>query len=176
MRIYRPGWLKHSIVQNLKLEAARGVHLGRPNRGYTSACTAISAGSGSILIFTRDAGMHSSGWFKNPDYERCLHLSISFRAVTDLVRLAPFDRRVAAEWVDLFFGPEKRLVLVESPKSKVGKQHDVHHYRLFCDEHWQPIMPRREVYTTEFTELGWRSYSELHPEDPWQEPSILHAG
>lgn len=31
-----------------------------------------------IVIFTRDVGYHTSGWWKNPDYERCYHLSISF--------------------------------------------------------------------------------------------------
>lgn len=176
MRIYRPGWLKHSIVQDLKREASRGVHMGRNDSGYTLACTVIDAGTGSVLIYTRDAGMHTSGWLKNPDYERCLHLSISFRAVTDLEQIAPFDRALAGEWVELFFGPDKRLVLVESPKSPAGRQHDVHHFRVFCDEHWQPILPRKEVYTTDFTELGWRSYSELHPEDPRNEPSVLFAG
>lgn len=31
-----------------------------------------------IIIFTRDEGAHTCGWWKNPDYERCYHLSISF--------------------------------------------------------------------------------------------------
>ena len=42
------------------------------------------------------------------------------------------------------------------------KRAEVYHYRLFCDEGWQPIMPRGEVYSTQFTELGWKSFSELH--------------
>lgn len=38
----------------------------------------------------------------------------------------------------------------------------VYHYRLFCDEAWKPIMPRGEVYSTQFTERGWKSFSDLH--------------
>lgn len=34
--------------------------------------------TGTMLLFTRDIGHHTSGWWKNPDYERCYHLSLSF--------------------------------------------------------------------------------------------------
>lgn len=79
-----------------------------------------------IIIFTRDEGAHTCGWWKNPDYERCYHLSISF------------------------------------PGGWNRKKAGVFHYRLFCDVNWNPIMPRGEVYSTKFTELGWKSFSELH--------------
>jgi hypothetical protein len=36
---------------------------------------------------------------------------------------------------------------------------------LFCDAQWQPILPRKEVYTREFTEAGWRSASQVLAED-----------
>ena len=48
----------------------------------------------------------------------------------------------------------------------------VYHYRLFCDEGWQPLKPRGEVYTRDFIEKGWKSFSELHADDvpPEEEP------
>lgn len=56
----------------------------------------------------------------------------------------------------------ERLLWCEPPYSEEGKKAGVYHYRLFCDENWQPIFPRGEVYSTQFTEMGWKSFSELH--------------
>jgi hypothetical protein len=164
MRIYRSGWLKSSIIKDLKRCAATGVFNGHPGV-YTSNCTAIDLTTGSVLIYTRDVGMHTSGWLKNPDYERCVHLSISFRNPLNLDEPIPFEKKIAQEWVECFFGEYKRFVVCEMPVSTDGKRFDVHHYRIFCDENWFPIIPRGEVYSTEFTELGWKSFSELHPDD-----------
>lgn len=116
----------------------------------------------SLIIFTRDDGMHHLGMFKNPDYDRCYHLSLSFRSNLTGHSI-PKDEKLTKMWLDAFFSPDDQKKLwVESPKSTEGKQRDVWHYRLICDEHWQGIIPRKEVYTTEFTELGWKSFSELH--------------
>jgi hypothetical protein len=99
---------------------------------------------------------------QNPDYERCLHLSLSFREYLT-GRPAGKADRLTKVWLDAFFPPAyQRCLWVESPKSEKGKVLDVWHYRVFCDIHWQPIVPRKEVYTTEFTDLGWKSFSELH--------------
>lgn len=43
-----------------------------------------------------------------------------------------------------FFGNNKRLLWCEPPYSEEGKKAGVYHYRLFCDENWQPIFPRGE--------------------------------
>jgi len=175
MRIYRPGWLKSSIVKDLRRASATGIFGGLPGQ-YTINCTAVDLSTGSVLIYTRDIGMHSSGWFKNPDYERCIHLSISFRNPLNLDESIPFEKKIAEEWVSAFFGDYKLFLWCESPKSDAGKRLDVHHYRVFCDLNWFPIVPRKEVYTTEFTEIGWKSFSELHPTDEREEPSSLYAG
>lgn len=37
----------------------------------------------AIVIMTRDIGYHTSGWWKNPDYERCFHVSISYPGGTN---------------------------------------------------------------------------------------------
>ena len=72
------------------------------------------------------------------------------------------DIRKLEHILEKFFGNNRRLLWCEPPYSKQGKQAEVYHYRLFCNENWQPIMPRGEVYSKQFTEQGWKSYSELH--------------
>ena len=124
-------------------------------------CTALHVASGTILIFTRESGYHSSGWWKNPDYERCWHLSLSFRDVESWGYL-PFSEKLAHEWVEVFFGDSKRFLWIEPPAYPEGKQAGVWHYRLFCDEGWQPIKPRGEVYSRDLTEAGYKSWSDLH--------------
>ena len=129
--------------------------------------------TGVILFFSRDAGMHDSGWFKNPDYERCFHVSISgFDPVTKDRRIV--SRSEAALWARRVFGDDTRWSWCEPAASEAGKTIGVVHYRLFCDAGWQPIKPRGEVYSLEFTEKGWQSWSDRHGSTP--EPSILHAG
>jgi len=114
-----------------------------------------------VLLYTRDVGHHSSGWWKNPDYENCYHLSLSFfDSVTG--KPAPFRRGEAEVWVRLFFGDDRRLLWCEPPSSALGRDRQVHHYRLFCDPAWKPVKPRGEVYSRTLTEAGWKSFSELH--------------
>lgn len=137
--------------------------------------------AGLRLIYTRDEGMHSSGWFKNPQFERCLHLSISFRDPTypvggDPPPAEPFDWYVADRLVESFFGEHRRKAWHEGPKSREGKYRGVEHWRVFTDPAWVPIMPAGEVYSRDLTEAGWRSWSEIHGQPPSAEPSILHAG
>lgn len=107
-----------------------------------------------IVIFTRDVGYHTSGWWKNPDYERCYHLSVSFPGGMKRSHLEYILKQL--------FGDDRRWLWCEGPYSEVGRQCGVFHYRLFCDPAWQPLKPRGEVYTREFTEAGWKSFSELH--------------
>ena len=116
------------------------------------------------MMFTRDVGHHTSGWWKNPDYERCFHLSLSFVDTESLER-SPQRHDLAKLWCDLFFTDYTRLLWVEPPYSAEGKLADVYHYRLFCDPSWTPILPRGEVYTKEFTDAGWKSWSDVHGDD-----------
>lgn len=127
-------------------------------------CSALYRGrpTSSRLIFTHDAGMHACGWWKNPDYERCKHLSLSF-IDTDTREPAPHDHDLAATWCTAFFGPMVNLIWAEPPFSPEGHARDVWHYRVFMHEDWRtPLLPRGEVYTREFTEAGWKSWSDLH--------------
>lgn len=70
------------------------------------------------------------------------------------------DKKALSEILKLLFNSYQHLLWVEPPYSDEGKKMEVWHYRLFCDEHWQPIKPRGEVYNTQFTERGWKSFSE----------------
>lgn len=108
-------------------------------------------GSPTTMILTRDTGHHTGGWWKNPDYERCWHMSCSF--------LDGFTRRRGDALARLIFGDEVRLTWIEGPWSKEGREIGVWHYRLFCDPAWVPIMPRGEVYSR-FMPADWRSFSE----------------
>lgn len=157
------------IAQRMRSQAIGGYYDGWAEspqmRKYLRRCTRTDE-RGVRLLFTRDIGMHSSGWWKNPDYERCWHLSLSF---WNPLRLrsepAPHDHREAAKIVRAFFGDDRNLVWGEPPFSEFGRGADVWHYRLFCDEGWQPLKPRGEVYTREFTEAGWKSWSDVNAPD-----------
>lgn len=131
---------------------------------YLAQCRAVHSPTSTALIFTRDTGYHTSGWWKNPDYERCWHLSLS-AAPSPLILARPIvrelDRRTRDAWARAFFGEDVSKVWVEPPYSPEGKAHDVWHWRLFCDAGWQPILPRGEVYSRELTEAGWMSASEV---------------
>ena len=155
------------MVRALRLYAETGIFSGiirsEFNNTYLDSCRAYHRQTGSMLIYTRDSGYHTGGWWKNPDYERCYHLSVSFRdPETDAPR--PYDKKIAAQWVKALFGNDDRLTWCEPPYTPEGKVCDVYHYRLFCDPSWTPIKPRGEVYSRDFTEKGWKSFSDLHGE------------
>jgi len=116
----------------------------------------------SLLIFCRDADMHACGWFKNPDWDRCRHLSLSFCDGDG--NPLEHDHRIARTWAELLFGDEVRYLWIESPYSESGKERQVYHYRVMCDESWAPIIPRGEPYSKEFTEKGWKSWSDQQAE------------
>jgi hypothetical protein len=160
-----------AVAKELRRRAGHGTFDGRISASagrYLADCRFVDARTGTQLIFTRDTGHHSSGWMKNPDYERCLHLSTSplpRAIVTIRPILAELDKKTLAAWCRTFFGEDVRYVWAESPKSEHGRRVDVWHWRLFCDERWQPILPRKEVYSLDFTELGWRSASQVLEEE-----------
>lgn len=156
--------LMASAAETMKVIALSGTFDGTVPNKYLERCRAFHEPTGTLLIYTRDVGYHSSGWWKNPDYERCGHLSLSF--VDPLTgQIAPRDRKRSKEWAQLFFGRHAGKAWIEPPYTKEGKAKEVHHYRLFCDPAWEPIVPRGEVYSRELTELGWLSWSDERARD-----------
>lgn len=145
------------------------------SENYLIQCHSTDYGTGSIILFTRDIGHHSSGWWKNPDYERCWHLSLSFFAPFSLERL-PKNSGLTEKWLGLLFGDNKKLLWCEPPHTPQGKKIDVWHYRLFADSKWQAIKPRGEVYTREFTKAGWKSYSDVQAEEESKAKNLMILG
>lgn len=153
--------LKSRLATRLKIAALHGNFDGTESTAHVLArCRGLHPPSGSSLLFTRDVGHHTCGWWKNPDYERCVHLSLAFFD-PETHEPAPKNEGLTEEWLMLLFGDERRKLWCEPPYTDKGKREEIWHYRLFCDEHWQPIVPRGEVYSRELTERGWKSYSEL---------------
>lgn len=141
------------VARRMRSRANMGLWDGRETTTYFESCRWFHLGFQCMMIFTRDTGYHSGGWWKNPMYERCYHLSISFPGGK--------DKSVLSRVIDGLFGSSKKLLWIEPPYSPEGKSSDVWHYRLFCNELWVPILPKGEVYSTQFTERGWKSFSEL---------------
>jgi hypothetical protein len=158
------------VAKSLRRRAWMGVFNGRPEgQRYVTFCRRICAETGSVVIFTRDTGHHTSGWMKNPDFERCYHLSLSPKpseiVLPGVEPIAELDAKTRNAWVRAFFGDDARYTWLESAKSEHGIRRGVEHFRLFCDAGWKPILPRGDVYSTAFTELGWRSASQVLEED-----------
>lgn len=158
-----------ALAADMKRVAKYGIYTGRirsaADARYFERCKrAMMTDPKTVLIFTRDAGMHDCGWWKNPDYNNCLHLSVSFVGVEDRsVYPLPKHQGLTDRWVELFFGDWRRLIWAEPPFSAEGRARDVWHYRVFTDPTYRtPLLPRGEVYTREFTMAGWKSWSDLH--------------
>lgn len=141
-------------LQKVKSWANTGTFEGRGMTDYFNQASWWIQQYECQIIFTRDVGHHTCGWWKNPDYERCYHLSISFPGGRNKIALEKI--------IDGLFSSNKKKIWIEPPYSEHGKSKEVWHYRLFCDALWQPIIPRGEVYSKEFTEKGWKSYSEIN--------------
>lgn len=158
-QIAREQWLA-DLIQSHVQSALKGQWDGRGITPYFESCRRRSPFRGMVTLFTRDYGHHTSGWWKNPDYERCYHLSVSFfDPLSQEPR--PAENDTVQKLVHGLFGVHRRWLWVEPPYSDEGKRMGVTHYRLFCDEAWQPLKPRGEVYSRELTEAGWLSYSDV---------------
>jgi hypothetical protein len=161
-----------ALVPFAKQRALRGLYDGvvnDANMALMRACSHVlrlNPGREATILYTRDIGHHSGGWWKNPDYERCLHLSLAYRDPRIVGAHLPQDTRRSGEIARAFFGDEARRCWIERPYSPEGKRADVWHYRLFCDAGWNPITPRGEVYSRELTEGDWKSFSEIHGYSP----------
>ena len=153
-----------TTAKQMRREANNGVWDGRGPTPYFARCRRLLPLLGASLLFTRDVGHHSSGWWKNPDYERCWHLSLSFFDPETGEQTGTRNEQLTEVFLDAFYGRQKRLLWCEPPYSDDGRRMCVWHYRLFCDAAWQPIKPRGEVYGRELTEAGWKSYSDVQAE------------
>lgn len=150
------------LVTRMKRFAETGVWDGYTESLYFIYARRMHDETRTSLVFTRDSGHHSSGWFKNPDYERCYHLSVGFWSFTLSRRPREYDHDLARVWVEAFFPRSTQYLWREGMVSKPdATMPEIFHYRVFCNPRWQPIIPRGEVYTRDFTEKGWESWSDI---------------
>lgn len=150
------------LARTMRQHAETGLFTGQNELSlYFRLANRIHPETGTSLLFTRDKGMHDCGWFKNPDYNQCYHLSISFWDFSVLPdgTPIPYDFQIARTWIKAFYGAWSRYIWEESPFS-TNLRSEVRHYRVMTDPTWQPIIPRGEVYSRDFTEKGWKSWSD----------------
>lgn len=165
-----------ALVPFARLRCKRGFYDGMVTsaaQAYMDVCRhqwAYNAVEFATIIFTRDVGHHTSGWWKNPDYERCFHLSLSYWANWQSVE---HDRGRSELIARAFFGDDAKLCWIEGPYSPEGKAAHVWHYRLFVDEGWAPLMPRGEVYSKDWTPADWKSFSDVHGYTPLKEDATF---
>jgi hypothetical protein len=173
-RIFDQRWLMAGVVKEMRRVAMTGLWRADGFTDYLHRCHGYHRATGTKIGFTRDLGHHTSGWWKNPDYENCFHLSLSFYDPESGTELGDRDVKLTQEWIDLFFGDHKRLLWAEPPYSELGKKLDTWHYRLFMHSDWQtPLLPRKEVYSKEFTEAGWKSWSDVQAEIEQRQNQIV---
>ena len=102
------------IFPRIAKVAKNGTFDGMEMTDYFENCRWFVERYDCIIILTRDVGYHSSGWWKNPDYERCYHLSISFPS--------GLNRKKLEYILEKFFGNNRRLLWCEAPYSEKGKR------------------------------------------------------
>lgn len=98
------------------------------------------------LLLTFDVGYHACGWWKNEQYDRCWHLSISHP--TELAVETPDEREVFA-WCRLLWKDDAPKCWIEGAASTLDPYRlpNIVHARLFVlgpDD--TPIIPEGEVY------------------------------
>jgi hypothetical protein len=130
-------------------------------------CRRADTKTGASLLFTFDHGYHASGWWKNPDFDRCFHLSVAElapvleKAGFDVSEIPQLTTATREAWARAFFADTERLIWTEPAVSDHGKALAATHYRVFVDVDGVPILPRGEVYSRELTAAGWLSWSDV---------------
>lgn len=146
-------------VDMVMKQALSGVWDGKTETVYFQNCIWYWPKYQVSINLSRDINHHLGGWWKNPQYERCWHLSIAVQTA-DYEKPEDHDKNTL-HILQLIFQDKLKMMWSEPPYSEAGKKMHVWHYRVFCDEHWQAFKPKGEVYSTELTERGWLSSSEL---------------
>lgn len=96
------------------------------------------------IIITFDVGYHNSGWWKNSQYDRCLHLSIS---MNDGKNVSKSTEEEINAWIDLVFKDTHPDAMKWLWHETGFKHKTVDHYRLFYSKITnQPILPQGQVY------------------------------
>jgi hypothetical protein len=128
----------------------------------------LEPGRPTRILCTFDYNYHGSGWFKNSEFEQCLHVSVSHphwdrsRVHVDKTgqlgagagaRYAGYDLETPTEeecweWGKAFFGEHAPKAWIEPAASVLDlyRSPNIVHLRLYYDEHLEPFMPTAEPY------------------------------
>lgn len=121
-------------------------------------------GRAVVVILSRD-NLVKMGFWKNTDFARCLHLSISFR-YPSTGQPAPWCNATAKRIVAAVFGTDARLTWWEPAYTPEGKFCGVQHWRMFYSPGWwMPINPKGEPYTMNVP-FGWNEWTEYQADTP----------
>lgn len=100
----------------------------------------------TCIILTFDIGHHGCGWWKNSQYDRCLHLSISMS--NDGINSVEATQEEIKAWIELVFKDVHPDALKWLWREPGYERKEINHYRLFYSKITnQPILPEGEVYT-----------------------------
>ena len=99
------------------------------------------------MLCTFDVGHHASCWWKNAQYEQCLHVSVSHPSAVRSELGSPSDAEQRA-WGRAFFQADAPKAWVEPPASTLDPYRlpNVTHLRLFYNSDMEPFIPQGEVY------------------------------
>jgi hypothetical protein len=137
-----------AIAARLRDAAERGLlgdHLDTVAALYVLDCS-HRIGT-STIVFTREFGPLRRHGYSDPDHMHGYHLSLSC-----------FERAERDTWVRAFFEANVPLLWACWWWTAGGREHQVSHWRLFCDEQWKAISVRN---TAEVLRAGWKPASEL---------------
>lgn len=163
-----------NLARQIRARARRGWFLGTQEtaamwiirhtvRGVTEPDLAVS------IAFSRDRGHHSSGWWRNAEYEYCWHLSLAAKAYDKTLtqrqwRAAAFEHFPHDElryWSQAFFGDDLKMAWLEpggTDPNLTPEARRIHatmwHVRVFMEprlldargEPFRACMPKGEVY------------------------------
>lgn len=153
-RNYGPRWYMAGVAKEMRRVAMTGRWRGADGfSNYMQRCYGYHQPTGVKLFFVRQ---NEDSWEKGV-YDFCFNLRLAFYD-PDSRRLrvrGDGDMKLAAQWVEAFYGEHEQLVWSVSPLSEKSEEFGALDYRLFMQEDWKT--PLLDVKDYEFTKkLGWR--------------------
>ncbi len=144
------------------------------NKRGMSTCSAHHEASNTSVVFARDSGHYSGGGgYKSQASDRCFHLALTFLDFENGIALPP-DPKKTREWLNAFFPGQCHLLWAEAPVDLGAvasfwrwclglKMGDAlfWHFRLFCDENWQPLTNEPALMQRDMRARGFVRASEL---------------
>lgn len=160
-----------NIVRQMRAKTRRGWYIGdMPSlRAFGAARDVVAVTTPELmvrLLLSRDKMHHSVGWWKNAEYEYCVHLSISAAdrlqvAAGDVTHYEELPRDEIRYWATLVFGEHVDKLWNEpggtDPRlstEEKRRNHLIWHLRLFLEpqilnssgDPFVPFIPKGEVY------------------------------